>query len=193
MTLLPPIFSTPKPISTGCRYARSLTRDTLRADDLVHDTLVRALEAEGSLRPNSNLRTWMMTVLHNVFIDDQRRKRVETRHADVLVQMHALTKASTVGLGFIAIGAALLLPTANDITSAIAGTERDVLVAMRKALASKLDDDKIAGNSIAAAYTKLQELDRLIRSIDAEREQEEAAKRADEDRPKRRSFSTSAI
>ncbi|RZK96931.1 MAG: RNA polymerase subunit sigma, partial [Methylobacterium sp.] len=54
------------------RYARSLTRDTLRADDLVHDTLVRALEAEGSLRPNTNLRTWMMTVLHNVFIDDQR-------------------------------------------------------------------------------------------------------------------------
>lgn len=70
------------------RYARSLTRDALRADDLVHDTLVRALEAEGSLRPDTNLRTWMMTVLHNVFIDDQRRKRVETRHADALVQMH---------------------------------------------------------------------------------------------------------
>jgi RNA polymerase sigma factor (sigma-70 family) len=69
------------------RYARSLTRDALRADDLVHDTLVRALEAQGNLRPNTNLRTWMMTVLHNVFIDDQRRKRVETRHADVLVQM----------------------------------------------------------------------------------------------------------
>ena len=70
------------------RYARSLTRDTLRADDLVHDTLVRALEADGSLRPDTNLRTWMMTVLHNVFIDDQRRKRVEARHADVLVQMN---------------------------------------------------------------------------------------------------------
>ena len=42
------------------------------------------------------------------------------RFRDVLVQMHALTKASTVGLGFIAIGAAFMLPTANDITSAIA-------------------------------------------------------------------------
>ncbi len=69
------------------RYARSLTRDSLKADDLVHDTLVRALESRGHLRPNTNLRTWMMTVLHNVFIDDQRRKRVEARHADVLVQM----------------------------------------------------------------------------------------------------------
>lgn len=69
------------------RYARSLTRDTLRADDLVHDTLVRALEAQGSLRPNTNLRTWMMTVLHNVFIDERRRRQVESRHADALVQM----------------------------------------------------------------------------------------------------------
>ncbi|AWN34519.1 sigma-70 family RNA polymerase sigma factor [Methylobacterium radiodurans] len=69
------------------RYARSLTRDTLRADDLVHDTLVRALESQNGLRPNTNLRTWMMTVLHNVFIDDQRRKQVELRHADALVQM----------------------------------------------------------------------------------------------------------
>ena len=69
------------------RYARSLTRDALRADDLVHDTLVRALEAQGSLRPNTNLRTWMMTVLHNVFIDERRRRQVESRHADTLVQM----------------------------------------------------------------------------------------------------------
>ncbi|QGY02183.1 sigma-70 family RNA polymerase sigma factor [Methylobacterium mesophilicum SR1.6/6] len=69
------------------RYARSLTRDALRADDLVHDTLVRALEMQHSLRPNTNLRTWMMTVLHNAFIDEQRRRQVEARHADTLVRM----------------------------------------------------------------------------------------------------------
>jgi RNA polymerase sigma-70 factor (ECF subfamily) len=69
------------------RYARSLTRDSLRADDLVHDALVRALESGQIHRPNTNLRTWMMTVLHNVFIDEQRRRRVESRHAEALVQM----------------------------------------------------------------------------------------------------------
>ncbi len=69
------------------RYARSLTRDALRADDLVHDTLVRALEMQGTLRPNTNMRTWMMTVLHNAFIDEQRRRQVEARHADTLVRM----------------------------------------------------------------------------------------------------------
>jgi DNA-directed RNA polymerase specialized sigma24 family protein len=34
----------------------------------VHDTMVRALESRANLRPDTNLRTWMMTVLHNVFI-----------------------------------------------------------------------------------------------------------------------------
>ena len=53
----------------------------------MHDTLVRALEMQGALRPNTNLRTWMMTVLHNAFIDEQRRRQVEARHADLLVRM----------------------------------------------------------------------------------------------------------
>lgn len=66
------------------RYARSLTRDPAQADDLVHDTLVRALERQGTLRPGTNLRTWLMTVLHNAFIDDQRRRKVEARYADAL-------------------------------------------------------------------------------------------------------------
>ncbi|MFH6786003.1 MULTISPECIES: sigma-70 family RNA polymerase sigma factor [Methylobacterium] len=69
------------------RYARSLTRDATQADDLVHDTLVRALERQGTLRPGTNLRTWLMTVLHNAFIDDQRRRKVEARYADALGQM----------------------------------------------------------------------------------------------------------
>jgi multicomponent Na+:H+ antiporter subunit G len=41
------------------------------------------------------------------------------RFPDPLARMHALTKASTVGVGMVAIGSAFVLPTANDITSAI--------------------------------------------------------------------------
>jgi multicomponent Na+:H+ antiporter subunit G len=41
------------------------------------------------------------------------------RFPDALTRMHALTKASTVGFGLVAIGAALLLPTANDVTSVL--------------------------------------------------------------------------
>ena len=42
------------------------------------------------------------------------------RFRDVLARMHALTKASTVGVLLVAIGSAFVLPTANDITSALA-------------------------------------------------------------------------
>ena len=41
------------------------------------------------------------------------------RFPDALTRMHALTKASTVGLTLVAVGAAFLLPTLNDATSAI--------------------------------------------------------------------------
>jgi multicomponent Na+:H+ antiporter subunit G len=42
------------------------------------------------------------------------------RFPDVLARMQALTKASTIGVVFVAVGSVFVLPTANDITSAIA-------------------------------------------------------------------------
>ena len=41
------------------------------------------------------------------------------RFPDALARMHALTKASTVGLALVALGAAFVLQSANDITSAV--------------------------------------------------------------------------
>ena len=49
------------------------------------------------------------------------------RFPDVLSRMHALTKASTVGVLLVAIGAAFVLPTANDITSALAAAVLQLL------------------------------------------------------------------
>ncbi len=41
------------------------------------------------------------------------------RLPDALTRLHALTKASTIGVAFVAIGAAFVLSTANDVTSAL--------------------------------------------------------------------------
>ncbi len=49
------------------------------------------------------------------------------RFPDVLSRMQALTKASTVGVLFVAIGAAFVLPTTNDVTSAIAAAVLQLL------------------------------------------------------------------
>jgi RNA polymerase sigma-70 factor, ECF subfamily len=59
------------------RYARSLTRDDVDAEDLVHDTLLRAYERRSTFKPGRNLRTWLMSILHNRFIDGTRGRRAE--------------------------------------------------------------------------------------------------------------------
>ena len=46
------------------RYARALTRNPAKADDLVQSSLVRALEKQHLWQPGSNLRAWLFTILH---------------------------------------------------------------------------------------------------------------------------------
>ncbi|TIV61837.1 MAG: sigma-70 family RNA polymerase sigma factor, partial [Mesorhizobium sp.] len=59
------------------RYARSLTRDSTDAEDLVHDALVRAYERRATFRSGGNLRAWLLAIVHNVFIDRMRSRRSE--------------------------------------------------------------------------------------------------------------------
>jgi RNA polymerase sigma-70 factor (ECF subfamily) len=56
------------------RYARTLVRDPERAEDLVQDTIVRALEKAESFRSESLLRTWLHRILHNLAVDQSRRR-----------------------------------------------------------------------------------------------------------------------
>jgi RNA polymerase sigma-70 factor (ECF subfamily) len=55
------------------RYARALTRNRERADDLVQDTLGRALTKEQFWQPGTNLRAWLFTIMHNQNINNIRR------------------------------------------------------------------------------------------------------------------------
>ena len=51
------------------RYARVLTGDVHRADDLVQDTLARAWEKRRLWRAGSDLRAWLFTIMHNVHVN----------------------------------------------------------------------------------------------------------------------------
>ncbi len=55
------------------RTARALMRDEARAEDLLHDTVVRALERADSFRGESSLRHWLRRIMHNIAIDQARR------------------------------------------------------------------------------------------------------------------------
>jgi RNA polymerase sigma-70 factor, ECF subfamily len=55
------------------RYARALTRDAARADDLVQSCLVRAIAKQHLWEPGTDLRAWLFTILHNQNVNDVRR------------------------------------------------------------------------------------------------------------------------
>ena len=59
------------------RYARALLGDRDAADDLVQDTLERAWNKFYLWRPGSDLRAWLFTIMHNVFVNQVRSKRSE--------------------------------------------------------------------------------------------------------------------
>jgi RNA polymerase sigma-70 factor, ECF subfamily len=59
------------------RYARLLTGDAVLAEDVVQDTVVRALERAHQFRGDSSLRTWLHRIAHNVAVDRSRRSARE--------------------------------------------------------------------------------------------------------------------
>jgi RNA polymerase sigma-70 factor (ECF subfamily) len=57
------------------RYAFALLRDRDRADDLVQDTLERALSRWLLRRPDGDVRAWLFTILRNLHVSHWRRDR----------------------------------------------------------------------------------------------------------------------
>jgi RNA polymerase sigma-70 factor (ECF subfamily) len=69
-------------------YALSLTRDRDNADDLVHDTVIKALSGRNSFIPNTNFSAWVFRIQRNEFISGLRRMRpsvpIDSAVADML-------------------------------------------------------------------------------------------------------------
>jgi RNA polymerase sigma-70 factor (ECF subfamily) len=73
-------------------YARFLVRDRSKSDDLVQDTVVRALASIAQFQPGTSLKSWMFTILRNAFYEQTRRRRRE----DAAMALHAQTAGEAV-------------------------------------------------------------------------------------------------
>jgi RNA polymerase sigma-70 factor (ECF subfamily) len=80
------------------RYARVLTGDAWAADDLVQDTLERACSKWRLWLPGTDLRAWLFTVMHNIFISQirQSQRRSETVDLDDVAHTLAAPKSTQV-------------------------------------------------------------------------------------------------
>jgi RNA polymerase sigma-70 factor, ECF subfamily len=63
-------------------FAISLCRNIDRADDLVQDTLLRALSNIDSFQPGTNMEAWLFVILRNVYRSEYRKRWREVEDAD---------------------------------------------------------------------------------------------------------------
>ncbi len=64
------------------RYALGLARSFHAAEDLVHDTVVKAYACVDKFLPGSNLRAWLFTILRNTFYSGIRKQKREVADPD---------------------------------------------------------------------------------------------------------------
>jgi RNA polymerase sigma-70 factor, ECF subfamily len=65
------------------RYARALTRSADRADDLVQETLMRAIAKCHLWQTDTNIRAWLFTIMHNQYVNMVRGAIREGANVDI--------------------------------------------------------------------------------------------------------------
>ncbi len=70
------------------RFARRLTRNDADAEDVLQDTLIRALEKRGELRDPGRLRAWLLAIVRTSWLNSRRglRHRLEVLDGGPSVQ-----------------------------------------------------------------------------------------------------------
>jgi RNA polymerase sigma-70 factor (ECF subfamily) len=58
-------------------FARFVTQNADQANDLVQDTIVRALRAQHQFAPGTNFKAWTFTILRNLHVNNLRRSRLK--------------------------------------------------------------------------------------------------------------------
>ena len=65
------------------RYARALTRSADRADDLVQETLLRAIAKSHLWQTGTDIRAWLFTIMHNHYVNMVRRAMRDEATVDI--------------------------------------------------------------------------------------------------------------
>jgi RNA polymerase sigma-70 factor, ECF subfamily len=58
-------------------YAMVLSRDRAQAEDLVQETCLRAIQAVDSFRPGNTVKSWLFTILRNIWLNQLRQRRTD--------------------------------------------------------------------------------------------------------------------
>ena len=140
------------------RYARALVGDRDGADDLVQDTLERAVRKFHLWRPG-DLRAWLFSIMHNVFVNQLKARRISPE----------------VDIDEAAIAAPIPTATAIDVgdvqraLSALAPEQREVLLLVALEDMTYADVSRALGIPIGTVMSRLSRgRERLRRAMNGE-------------------------
>jgi RNA polymerase sigma factor (sigma-70 family) len=63
-------------------FALKFTRDWEEANDLLQDTLLKALRYKDNFQEGTNIRGWLYTIMRNIFINNYKRKAFQNTFID---------------------------------------------------------------------------------------------------------------
>jgi len=130
------------------RYARALTKDPDRADDLVQDCLLRALRKRHLWRRSGSIRGWLFRILYRLFLSGESRRRWIEREVPLEQAPAAMDGLASSSPG----------PLALDVADALAGlpAEQRATVALVAIEGLSYDEcSNIMGVSIGTVRSRL--------------------------------------
>jgi RNA polymerase sigma-70 factor, ECF subfamily len=145
------------------RYARALTGSRDAADDLVQDTLERALARSSLFRPGGNARPWLFSIMHNLFVNQvrsaaaRRTVAVDPERLDPPAEDHTHS--------------ALALRDLDRALAALPAEQREVMLLVGLEALTYADAAKVVGVPVGTVMSRLsrgRERLRLLLDGDAE-------------------------
>jgi RNA polymerase sigma factor (sigma-70 family) len=141
------------------RYARVLTGDAWAADDLVQDTLERACSKWRLWLAGTDLRAWLFTVMHNIFIDQVRQSQRRSDMVDLDAVEHTLQAPNSTQILAIDLQRCLLRLPAE---------QRAVLLLVVLEEMSYAEVAKVAGVPIGTVMSRLSRARERLRELMSE-------------------------
>lgn len=76
-------------------FALNLTKNMEEANDLIQDTMFRALSNREKFQEGTNLKAWLFTIMKNIFINNYRRKVKRNTIIDTTENLFYLNSSDT--------------------------------------------------------------------------------------------------
>lgn len=146
------------------RYARALTRNREAADDLVQDTLERALRKRHLWRPSGRLRSWLFRMLYRLYLNQRPRQHRERDNVVALEMVqHQLGQSS-------AYDEELHCRDVMQVIDELPQSQRDVLLLMALEQPDYADGARMLGLAVGTFRSRLSRGRRELRQRMSERQ-----------------------